>query len=194
LWPHPRAHTRRIAAVVKRSAPQWKVGRAATRCLELGLRAGRPACTQVNRCIRMSGSDREFPALTGRSGAAGRLAIFQGQPRSQAGAARVVHVKLPVSESCRKSESATRRQIASASRAGRSRSTHPNMYAMSRTPSLRLMGHRRLTARLSAWPLPPGTPGRQRLRRERTISLGTCLSGLSDQCTAGQRPSSVVRE
>jgi hypothetical protein len=30
--------------------------------------AGQPACPQVSRCIRLSGSDREFPALTGRSG------------------------------------------------------------------------------------------------------------------------------
>ena len=30
--------------------------------------AGRPACTQVSRCTGLSGSDREFPALTGRSG------------------------------------------------------------------------------------------------------------------------------
>jgi hypothetical protein len=30
--------------------------------------AGRPAYTQVSRCIGLSGSDREFPALTGRSG------------------------------------------------------------------------------------------------------------------------------
>jgi len=28
--------------------------------------AGQPACTQVSRCMRLSGSDREFPALTGR--------------------------------------------------------------------------------------------------------------------------------
>jgi hypothetical protein len=30
--------------------------------------AGQPVCTQVNRCIGLSGSDRKFPALTGRSG------------------------------------------------------------------------------------------------------------------------------
>ena len=30
--------------------------------------AGRPACPQVSRCIGLSGSDRKFPALTGRSG------------------------------------------------------------------------------------------------------------------------------
>jgi hypothetical protein len=30
--------------------------------------AGRPACSQVSRCIGLSGCDREFPALTGRSG------------------------------------------------------------------------------------------------------------------------------
>jgi hypothetical protein len=30
--------------------------------------AGRPACAQASRCIGLSGSDREFPALTGRSG------------------------------------------------------------------------------------------------------------------------------
>ena len=30
--------------------------------------AGRPACTQVSRCIGLSGSDREFPPLAGRSG------------------------------------------------------------------------------------------------------------------------------
>jgi hypothetical protein len=30
--------------------------------------AGRPARTQVSRCVRLSGSDREFPRLTGRSG------------------------------------------------------------------------------------------------------------------------------
>jgi hypothetical protein len=30
--------------------------------------AGQPACTQLSRCIKLSGSDREFPALTGRSG------------------------------------------------------------------------------------------------------------------------------
>ena len=29
---------------------------------------GQPACPQVSRCIGLSGSDREFPALTGRSG------------------------------------------------------------------------------------------------------------------------------
>jgi hypothetical protein len=30
--------------------------------------AGQPACPQVSRCIGLSGSDRKFPALTGRSG------------------------------------------------------------------------------------------------------------------------------
>jgi hypothetical protein len=30
--------------------------------------AGQPACPQVSRCIRLSGSDRETPILTGRSG------------------------------------------------------------------------------------------------------------------------------
>ncbi len=30
--------------------------------------AGQPACTQVSRCTGLSGSDRKFPALTGRSG------------------------------------------------------------------------------------------------------------------------------
>ena len=30
--------------------------------------AGQPACSQVRRRIGLSGSDREFPALTGRSG------------------------------------------------------------------------------------------------------------------------------
>jgi uncharacterized protein len=30
--------------------------------------AGQPACTQVSWCIGLSGSDRDFPALTGRSG------------------------------------------------------------------------------------------------------------------------------
>jgi len=32
------------------------------------MRSGQPACPQVSRCIGLSGSDREFPALTGRSG------------------------------------------------------------------------------------------------------------------------------
>ena len=30
--------------------------------------AGQPACTQVSRCIGLSGSDRKFPALTDQSG------------------------------------------------------------------------------------------------------------------------------
>ena len=30
--------------------------------------AGQPACPQVSRCVGLSGSGREFPALTGRSG------------------------------------------------------------------------------------------------------------------------------
>lgn len=30
--------------------------------------ASQPACSQVSRCVGLSGSDREFPALTGRSG------------------------------------------------------------------------------------------------------------------------------
>jgi hypothetical protein len=30
--------------------------------------AGQPARTQVSQCVRLSGSDREFPGLTGRSG------------------------------------------------------------------------------------------------------------------------------
>jgi hypothetical protein len=30
--------------------------------------AGQPVCPQVSRCIGLSGSDRKFPALTGRSG------------------------------------------------------------------------------------------------------------------------------
>jgi len=30
--------------------------------------ADQPSCPQVSRCIRLSGSDRKFPALTGRSG------------------------------------------------------------------------------------------------------------------------------
>ena len=52
---------------------------------------------------------------------------------------------------------------------------HAVMHAMSRAPSLRLMGHRRLTARLSGWPsvrpLPPGPPGPQRLRRDGASEL-----------------------
>ena len=30
--------------------------------------AGQPAILQVSRCIRLSGNDRDYPALTGRSG------------------------------------------------------------------------------------------------------------------------------
>jgi hypothetical protein len=38
--------------------------------------AGQPARPQVNRCTGLSGSDREYPALTGRSGTQRARACF----------------------------------------------------------------------------------------------------------------------
>jgi hypothetical protein len=38
--------------------------------------AGQLACSQVSRCIGLPGSDREFPALTGRSGTQRARACF----------------------------------------------------------------------------------------------------------------------
>jgi len=35
--------------------------------LKACLRSGQPACSQVSRCVGLSGSDRKLPALTGRS-------------------------------------------------------------------------------------------------------------------------------
>ena len=51
-----RAHERRAAVT------------GLTRCLEGRLRGGQPVRPQVSRCIRLSASDRKYPALTGRSG------------------------------------------------------------------------------------------------------------------------------
>jgi hypothetical protein len=45
--------------------------------------AGQPACPQLGRCTGLSASDREFPALTGRSGTqrARRLRARRLEPR-----------------------------------------------------------------------------------------------------------------
>src|SRR6476620_12213614 len=38
--------------------------------------AGQPACPQVSRCTGLSGSDRKFPVLTGRSDTPGHGGLF----------------------------------------------------------------------------------------------------------------------
>jgi hypothetical protein len=43
--------------------------------------AGQPACPQVSRCSRLSGSDRKFPALTGRSGTQRARQPLRPEPR-----------------------------------------------------------------------------------------------------------------
>ena len=66
----PRSSPVSVSSLLKNMAPC----RIHTRCPsddQLGrsvCAAGQPACTQVSRCIWLSGSDRMYPALTGRSG------------------------------------------------------------------------------------------------------------------------------